>query len=378
VVVDGLFGTGLKEGMREPYDQLAAELNRSSATVFAVDVPSGLGDSFKGDFAAVKADVTLTVEFPKAALFLPASRPLAGRIQVVPIGFPPDLEDGESSAARLLTSGDLAALLPSIPPTSYKHARGTVGVFAGAIGTSGAALLAGEAAAVSGSGLVLCAVDEDLYPVVAGGAASVMVEPIDQTELGLERFASLLIGSGWSTRSGRGELLGRLLAAGIGGVLDADAINLIADSAQLREKDFGNRFVLTPHPGEFARLAAALSIAFDADDPRPALRAVSARLNVTVAYKSHVVWIVEPGGRETVVDGMNPAMGTGGTGDVFAGILASLIGSGLGAGAAARAGALLFQVAGRHARSDIGVFTAEQLFPYIAELAGQRLLGEEG
>jgi NAD(P)H-hydrate epimerase len=376
LIVDGLFGTGLDSAMREPYTQIVDEINRSSASVFSIDIPSGLGPAFREDFAAVKADLTLTVELPKAELYTPAARPFCGRIRVVPIGFPPDLLEDPALRNELYRSEELSALLPSIPPTAYKHSRGVVAVLAGSVGASGAAMLAGEAAAAAGSGLVTCLVDEEIYPIVAGASSSVMVEPLGP-ELDLGRYSAAVVGPGWGRSAERAALLERILASDLVGVLDADAINLLSDRNELSRLDLGNKWVLTPHPGEFKRLAEAMKVEPNRDDPREALVELSERLAAAIVYKSHVMWIASPGGELAIVDGMNPAMGTGGTGDVLAGAIASFLGSGVGAGAAARTGCLLVQTAGRRARGDLGMFAAEQLLPYLAAFAGERLLGEE-
>jgi NAD(P)H-hydrate epimerase len=182
------------------------------------------------------------------------------------------------------------------------------------------------------------------------------------------RYSALLVGPGWGLAAERAEWLGRLLALGLPGVLDADGITLLAGLPAPR---LGGRWVLTPHPGEFARLAG-LPVAELLADPLPTLLSWSARLEAVILLKGHCSYVASPDGRYWILDGMNPALATGGSGDVLAGIVGGLAAGGLAPLAAARLGALLHARAGELAYRERGYFLAEDLLPYVSLLVKDR------
>ena len=248
-VIDGIAGTGQRGALRGPPAALAERINRGKARVIALDAPSGVGDRFTAGMPAVHADWTLALELPKRALYLPAARPACGTIIVVPIGFPAALTDPAAGNARLLGPAALAAMLPSVPADAHKGTRGHVAVLAGSAGTAGAARLAATAAACSRAGLVTLHADADTYPVQAGALTSVMVAPWSEAAAPDEfrRFDSLVVGPGWGTGPARSAWLQRLLALPYRGVLDADAITLLARAGGTAR--LAGRWVLTPPSG---------------------------------------------------------------------------------------------------------------------------------
>jgi NAD(P)H-hydrate epimerase len=363
-LVDGLAGTGLTGAARAPLDALIRLVNASPGRVLAVDLPSGVGDAFRQGFPAVEAELTLTIGLPKQCLYMPLVRPFCGRIAVVPGVFPRELAEAPDIPGQMLDEEAWQDLLP-LPRDAHKGRRGHLAVFAGAEGTTGAAWLASTAAARSRAGLVTLFLDRSLYASAWRRFQSVMVRPMDWGFPGgvpAGRFSALLAGPGWGLGAERAEHLGRLLALDLPGVLDADGITLLSRMPAPR---LGGRWVLTPHPGEFSRLAG-LEVPQLLADPLPPLLSCSARLEAVILLKGSCSFVASPDGRYWILDGMNPALATGGSGDVLAGIIGGLAAGGLEPLAAARLGVLLHARAGELAYRERGYFVAEDLLPYIS------------
>ncbi len=381
-VIDGMAGTGLRGALRGPAAALAERIGRSEAQVIAVDAPSGVGDRFRAGMPTVRADWTVALELPKRALFLPAARPSCGNVIVVPIGFPAALTgaDGADATARLLGPAALPRMLPAVRPDAHKGTRGHVAVLAGAAGTAGAARLAATAAASSRAGLVTLHADAGTYPMQAAALTSVMVAPwseaADPAALAA-RFDSLVVGPGWGAGPARAEWLARLLAAPARGVLDADAITLLGRAGD-RVQALAGRWVLTPHPGELARLSGGTAADVLAD-PAAAAAAAAERFGAVVVLKGHVTYVAASGapaggsGRATpplsVIDGMQPWLATGGAGDVLAGVIGALLADGrLDPYRAACAGVLIHAAAARRCYAERGWFLAEDLPERVSQV----------
>ncbi len=373
VIVDGIAGTGIKGALRGGLASVVETLNRCAGRIVALDVPSGLGDDYRSGFPVVRAHRTLTMGLPKRCLFLPPARAFVGLVTVVPVGFPKPLLEDDPESALLLDPATFADLLPPLDETAYKSRRGTVWVLAGSVGSLGAATLAAEAAGRCRAGLVSLFVDDQLYAAAAGRLRSVMVKPLSLLDAAALESGdgavpnAMIVGPGWGTTAERASLLQQVLASGLPGVLDADAINLLARGEG--HPALGGRWVLTPHPGEFARLSR-MRAADVLDDPYEATQRTSERLDAVVVLKSHVTFIAEPCGRVTVVDGMNAALGTGGSGDVLAGMIGGLIAAGVPPARAAAAGVAMHATAARRVRVRGGLFLAEDLLPAVSELSG--------
>lgn len=374
IIVDGLTGTGIRGALRSPLDEIVAAINATPAVTISIDVPSGIGDEFRKGMPAVNADITVTMGLPKLSLYLPDARPLCGTIHVVALGFPPTLIESESIPGTMLTREHVKGQLPRLAPDSYKNSRGTVGVFAGSEGTTGASVLASRAAAHGRAGLVTLFVDRPVYVPVASQLTSVMVRPVDygdvperfESPVSLESFGARVVGPGWGTGESRRRWLRVLLGSGRG-VLDADGITVLAQDASIARPLPGG-WVLTPHPGEFSRLIGVPREEILADPIRHLLAAARS-FGSTVVLKSHVTYIGAPDGRYWILDGMNPALGTGGAGDVLAGAIGGFLAGGLPPEVSACAGVLLHHLAGKRAYSEHGWFTADELIPFLSEEA---------
>ena len=366
-LVDGVAGTGLEGPLRAPLDGVVAAMNESRAYTIAVDVPSGVGDGFRAGFPAVRAGLTLTMGLPKQCLYLPHARPLCGKIVVVPLGFPPALTEDPTIPGQILEEGDYTRLFPEIPAEAHKNRRGHLAVFAGSPGTTGAAWLCATAAARARTGLVTVFLGPEEYAVLAGKFSSVMVRPWDSARwdpADWSRYSALLVGPGWGRSEQRAQWLRRLLTLGLPGVIDADGLSLIGtETVNLAG------WVLTPHPGEFAVLSG---VARDKilEDPVAHALAVSRKLNAVVALKGACTCIAEPQGQFWIYDGMNAALGTGGSGDVLSGIIAAGLSQGMTPLEAALAGVSLHGRIGRIARSRKGWFLAEDMLPLISKVLG--------
>ena len=380
-ILDGIAGTGIHGALRPPLVDLVQCVNQSPGKKAALDVPSGVGDGYTPGSPAVRADLTLTMGLPKLCLYLPRARALCGRIYVVPVGFPPALVEDPAIAGELLSPRAWKKLTPRIPADTHKNRRGHLAVFAGTRGTTGAAWLCATAAARARVGLVTLFTDTEIYPVVAPKLTSVMCRPWDPPQAGGKktsppregdawdpsRYSAVLVGPGWGLSDEKAAWLDSLLVLPLPGVIDADAITLLGRKAAARKIDLGGRWVLTPHPGEFARLTG---MAQDAvlDDPVGHALAASERLNAIVVLKGHSTIVAGPAGRYWILDGGNPALATGGAGDVLAGLIAAGIAGGLPPLEAALFGVSLHAFTGARAARRNGWFLAEDLVPLVSRV----------
>ncbi len=369
IIFDGLTGTGLKSALHESAAGLCERINSSPGTVIAIDIPSGIGEQYCGTWPAVKADLTVTVGLPKRALYLPACRTFCGVIRSVQIGFPEqvinsDIPDEDGLYISLTDEKDIERLMPVLKADSYKNSRGHLAVLGGSEGTLGAASLCAEAAARTSTGLVSLFIDERYYPVLAAKHNSVMVKVLD-SETAADRVASLAasaVGPGWGAGDERKKLLLELLGISRG-VLDADAITILAQMKKSGEKlpDLGNRWVLTPHQGEFKRLFPELN----PEHTYTSVYAAAAELNTVVLLKGHVSMIAAPDGRITVIDGLFPQLGTAGSGDILCGIIGGYCASGMNCYDAAVLGALVHLRAGKRCATEHEWFPADMILQYI-------------
>jgi NAD(P)H-hydrate epimerase len=279
--------------------------------------------------------------------------------------------ENQDIAGELLSWEDFPHLFRPLPDDTYKTQRGHLAVFAGSTGTTGAAWLCASAGARSRTGLVTLFVDPPLYEPFVAKLNSVMVCP--GTEMfEPNRYSCLLVGPGWGLSEQRRELLEKLLHNPKPGVLDADGITLLAEILKTKTFAFPTEWVLTPHPGEFARLAGS-SVADILSDPLPPLLLMSATLKAVIVLKGHCTTIASPRGRYWILDGMNAALATGGSGDLLSGMIAGLVASGYSAEEGARLGVLVHHRIGRRAFEERGLYLAEDLLPYIsAEFKGSQ------
>jgi NAD(P)H-hydrate epimerase len=333
VIIDGIAGTGLTGPLRERPLALARAINRAAGAdsepgerplVVSIDVPSGIGDEFKTSWPLVASDAVLAVEPVKLALYKPAARPFAGTI--LPVGgiFPAALIE-KYAGAELVDWETARSRIPAVTPDAYKYSRGVAERRAGSAGSVGAAQIAAKGAQAAGAGLVRLAVDAALYPALASSSGGIMVFESDSAADDSVRFRpdAVLLGPGWGRNAVRKEALEAALTREREGtplILDADAIALA------RGKVFHGSAILTPHPGELANFAG-VSPEELADDPFAILGRVCRETNAVILFKTAVLIAAAPEGsgiRLTVIDGMAPVLGTGGSGDLLAGLCAGI------------------------------------------------------
>jgi NAD(P)H-hydrate epimerase len=377
LVVDALLGTGLERkptGLVGTVIEDLAEASRLGVPVVAVDLPSGVS-SDTGELAwpAPRAALTVTFGAPKHGHVLPPACDLVGRLEVVDIGIPRSALADTGSKLGLLEPADAARAFTRRPPGSHKGSYGHLLVVAGSVGKSGAAILAARAALRSGVGLVTVATPAPALPLVAAGAPEIMTEPLAVGEdggLGSEAIAQALallsqrdaavIGPGLGQRQSTQAFVQELLDQCSKPVLvDADGLNALAAirgrSAKGPER-LSRRHdatVLTPHPGEMARLMGTTAGEVQRDR-LPAVRALAGAVGCTVALKGQRTLVAEPDGRTAVNPTGNPGMATGGTGDILAGIIGALLAARQTAWTAATAGVYLHGLAGDRASARRG------------------------
>jgi len=375
VLVDAVFGSGLSRAPEGPEAEAIRMLNtvrERGAQVVAVDVPSGI-DADTGHVYPVhlaKADLTVTFHAPKRGLYLHPGADSAGRIVVAPIGIPRALEEKlPGPACDLLDEEWARSQLPPRPRNSHKNDYGHVLVVAGSPGKSGAAALVCEAALRAGAGLVTLATRASVQPALAGvpeamsvalpGEGPLSMEDLPALREALKGKSALAIGPGIPRGPDTGALIAALVALAEVSVIDADALNALADQREriaeaLRKAP--TRPLLTPHPGEFARLTGEETERILSDRVDAAVRAAQ-RFGACIALKGAHTVIADPEGSSAICAAGNPGMATAGSGDVLTGIAAALLArrGGIG-GTAERARLAVFvhAMAGDLAAAEVG------------------------
>ncbi|MEW6271904.1 MAG: NAD(P)H-hydrate dehydratase, partial [Thermodesulfobacteriota bacterium] len=314
--------------------------------VVAIDVPSGLdADSGEPLGVAVRADLTVTLGAMKPGLVAPAARDRAGRVELVDIGLAPE---AFAALGPFGEAGDAATLAPLVaprPPSSHKGTHGHLLVVAGSRGKTGAAILCGRGALRGGAGLVTVACPDEVLPIIAASTPELMTDPhgrfaAEKWRTRLEGKAAAAVGPGLGTSDGAVELVRWLVEHGdVPLVIDADGLNALAGEPRLLH---GARhgLVLTPHPGEMARLTG-LSTADVQARRIDVTRALARDTGAVVVLKGSGTITAAPDGRWTLNTSGNPLLGTGGTGDVLAGLVGSLLAQHLPPYDAARLGVFL-------------------------------------
>lgn len=345
VIIDAILGSGFHPPVAGLYAKAIEKISASRAHVIAVDVPSGADSEGSGDRMGpiARADAIVTFTRPRPAhVFGQLS---SGPIVVAPIGSP---DEAVRSSLRLnvITAKDLAPILGPRPRDSNKGMYGHVLVVGGSLGKSGAAAMAGFSALRSGAGLVTVATPRSVLPTVAGFHPELMTEPLEETGEGaislhaVERLQELAqkktvvaIGPGVSRNEETAQVVRKLVAdLKTAIVLDADGLNAFEGRAQDLNpsqrpgggKNAGKTLVLTPHPGEMARLTG-LSIPEIQRDRVNLARSFAAEHQVILVLKGDRTIVAGPDGEAWVNTTGNPALATGGTGDILTGIVAAMV-----------------------------------------------------
>jgi hydroxyethylthiazole kinase-like uncharacterized protein yjeF len=367
VLVDAILGTGFHGQLSGLLETVVADVNGLGVPVVAIDLPTGVSaDSADVEGEAIEATMTVTLAAPKLPLVLPPADSHSGDLVIADIGIPlPLLDDVEGPYIELLTRERMRELVPARTADSHKGDFGRVLVIAGSLGRSGAAHLAAVGALRSGAGLVTIATPKSCLPIVAAMAPEYMTEGLEETAAGTVDYAALdrvlefkadviAVGPGLGQSPGTAAFVqGLVERAGVPLVIDADALNAFAgDPERLTGRD-GVDVVITPHPGEMARLLNTSVEAVQRDRLRHATE-FAAHHRVHVVLKGHRTIIAGPDNRAFINLTGNSGMATGGTGDLLTGMIAAWFGQLLDAEAACKLAVYLHGAAGDLAEADEG------------------------
>lgn len=342
LVVDGIVGIGGSGSLHGKAAEVAEQATISDAIVVAADVPSGVdADTGVADDTAVWADVTVTFGLMKPGLLLSPGSMHAGLLELVDIGL-----TGDSGVPSMtcLEAVDLAGIVPRPGPADHKYSQGVTGIAAGSRQYPGAAVLAVSGALHTKAGLVRYVGEATDSVVQAWPSAIVSGGSIDEAG----RVQAWGVGPGLGLGDDAQRVVAEVLGTDLPVVADADALTILARTPGL----LGPRVaptVVTPHQGEFARLAPDLDLAAD---PVSAACELASRLRCTVLAKGATTIVADADGRVRLNLTGTPWLATGGTGDVLTGVIAALLSSGASAFDAASAGAFLHGIAGRLASED--------------------------
>ena len=341
VWVDAVFGTGLSAAIRGHYREAIDLLNSFQRPVLAIDIPSGVNaDNGQICGTCVRAAATATFAYPKIGHVVYPGAQHTGHLEVIDIGIPPHIAEAVAPRQRLTTSEEVAAELVRRAPDDHKGSAGHCLVIAGSTGKTGAAAMACEGAMRTGAGLVTLGVPQCLNPVLETMLLEVMTAPLPDTDGALALKAGdqithlmadkqcLAIGPGLGSAAETGRLVRQLLRRSkIPMVIDADGLNHLAGRQEIFT-DMQAPAVLTPHPGEMARLAGLTTAQVQADRVKCA-REFAAASGTVVVLKGAATVIAAPDGYVQVNPTGNPGMASGGMGDVLTGIIAGLITQGI-------------------------------------------------
>ncbi len=342
VVVDALLGTGATGELRPRYRTAIEAINAAGRPVLSIDLPSGISaDSGATLGAAVRADVTVTFIGEKLGLRTGAGVDHAGDIVFDGLAVPPDIYDTATGIPVLSPPPPLQR-----PLSGHKNLFGHVLVIGGERGMGGAVLLAGEAALRAGCGLVSILTRPEHRAPILARMPEIMVRGVsegdDVSDL-LNACSVIAVGPGLGREPWGEQLLDHALSAGKPTVIDADGLNLLA-SRDLRPP---RNSVLTPHPGEAARLLGGVAVI----DRPDATRDLSARFGNVVVLKGAGTLVAEAGALSGICTAGNPGLATAGSGDVLTGLIAGLLAQGYGIRSGAEAGVALHAAAGDRAAS---------------------------
>jgi hydroxyethylthiazole kinase-like uncharacterized protein yjeF len=330
VVIDGILGTGFETAPRELQATIIERVNEAQVSVVSVDGPSGI-DFTTGQTpgSAIHAELTITFGWPKLGLLRFPARSCCGDIVCVEIGFPPPTP---LPRARAITASWAVELLGSRADNAYKGDAGYLTLIGGQSGMAGALILATEAAIRAGVGIVRVVSDGANREIIQSTVPdAVFVDWSDSTAVreAVIWADAIAIGPGLGCDTDRAELLNDTLAMRSSPiVVDADALNLIKGDLSSLATASDKGMLLTPHPGEMARLLGT-SIALVQEDPPGITRELAQRTGATTLLKGAPTWIAEPNGDLRVTSIVSPAFASAGMGDVLTGTCGAYLATGL-------------------------------------------------
>jgi len=373
IIIDALLGIGLNGEVKAPYRQAIEQINQTRLPVLALDIPSGLhADTGAVAGVAVRATATITFIATKRGLLTGRGPALCGKLLTADLAIPAATFDGVNPTAERLQLGQLLEGFPARAADAHKGDFGHVMIIGGDTGFGGAALMAAEAAARTGAGLVSIATRPEHVPAILARRPEVMACGVvsgQELEPWLARPTVLVVGPGLGQSPWSEQMLQQAMNSGLPLVLDADALNMIAAGRVVPPGTKRDNWLLTPHPGEAARLLGS-DTADVQQDRFAAIHALQQRYGGTIVLKGAGSLVAGSASVVGVVTEGNPGMATGGMGDVLSGILGALVAQGLGMTEAARLGACLHSAAADLAATGVGQrsLLATDLIPYLCQL----------
>jgi NAD(P)H-hydrate epimerase len=359
IVVDGLFGSGLSRPVEGYWAKLIEHINEKAKEIIAIDIPSGLfadKNSTSLSKTIIKANNTLSFQVPKLAFLMAENYKHIKNWHVLNIGLLDAYRKTEASKIHLLQQDDVKRLLQTRKPFDHKGTFGHAFLIAGAYQKTGAAILAAKACLRSGVGLLTIHVPESAYTIMQTAVPEAMLF-IDESEMKYcdtemqKQFSAYGMGPGIGRKSSMQEALQKLMENNQAPlVLDADALNILADNPELLKK-LPEHSILTPHPGEFDRLTKK----HNSSEERWCTQIEFAKKHhIVVVLKGAYTSIVSPEGETWFNPTGNPGMATAGSGDVLTGIILSLLAQKYEPLNAAKVGVYMHGLAGDLATNTLG------------------------
>lgn len=351
VILDGLFGSGLTRPLEGFAAEIVQQINNLSCKVVAIDIPSGLmGEDNSGNRpeSIIRADYTLTFQFPKISFLFPENEHYTGKWEVLPIGLHPAGIKQVPSDWFLIEKEEVKKLIPVRSKFAHKGTFGHALLIAGSYGKMGAAVLASRSCLRAGTGLLTVHVPHFGYSIIQTAVPEAMAS-IDAHDSIFTEFPDVLqftavgAGPGMGKKSNTCKALHELLiASDMPLVLDADALNILSENKDWL-KELPANSILTPHPGEFKRLAGETAGSWERIQKQ---RDMARELNVIIVLKGAYTSVALPDGKLFFNSTGNPGMATAGSGDVLTGFILGLLAQQIPPSEAAIAGVFLHGLAG--------------------------------
>jgi ADP-dependent NAD(P)H-hydrate dehydratase / NAD(P)H-hydrate epimerase len=357
IIIDGLFGSGLSRPLEGFPAEIIRKINNLPNVVVAIDIPSGLmgeDNSENQPVNIVRADYTLTFQFPKISFLFSENEPYTGKWEVLPIGLHPEGMKQLGSPYYFIEKDEVRTKIPIRTRFAHKGTYGHALLIAGGYGKMGAAVLASKACLRAGTGLLTAHVPHFGYSIIQTAVpeamASIDVHDSIVTEFPeLVQFTAVGAGPGIGKKSNTCKALHELVASvKVPLVLDADALNILSDNKSWLNELPANT-ILTPHPGEFRRLAGETASSWERIHKQMQM---ATELNVIVILKGAYTTVALPDGRLFFNSSGNPGMATAGSGDVLTGFLLGLLAQNISPSDAAIAGVYLHGLAGDLAAAE--------------------------
>jgi len=340
--IDAILGTGLNSDVRGFFKDVIELINSLNQPVFSIDIPSGLNsDTGRPLGVAIKANATATFAFAKSGHILYPGNIYTGDLKIIDIGIPDYIVKKQNIKIALIEKDEVAGFFTKRKFSSHKGSYGHLLVIAGSVGKTGAAILCANAAMRCGTGLVTLGIAKSLNRIIEPVIIEPMTYPLPEKEKGylsdnsfddiqllLKNRQALALGPGIGTKKGTIKLVHKLVETSkVPLILDADALNCIAQNPEIL-KSKKAAAILTPHPGEMARLCNTTTDNIQNNRLEISLK-FAQEYNVILVLKGAMTIISFPDGQSSICPVGNPGMATGGMGDVLTGIIAGLCAQGL-------------------------------------------------